>query len=68
MTNKEFNKQVESDIDKLIQLAMEKYRKMTHLDDDEEEEEKEDLDEMTQTERDYEDDLKDRYWDMKGIK
>jgi hypothetical protein len=68
MTNREFNKQVESDIDKLIQLAMEKYRKMTHLDDDEEEEEKEDLDEMTQTERDYEEDLKDRYWDMKGLK
>ena len=68
MTNREFNKQVESDIDKLIQLAMEKYRKMTHLDDDEDEGEKEDLDEMTQTERDYEDDLKDRYWDMKGLK
>jgi hypothetical protein len=63
MTNKEFNKQVELDISKLVKLAMKRYNEMTHLD-----EEEEDLDEMTQTERDYQDDLDSRYWDMKGTK
>ena len=61
MTNKEFNKAVELDISKLVKLAMKRYNEMTHLD-----EEDEDLEEMTQTEIDYQDDLDSRYWDMKG--
>ena len=63
MTNKEFNKAVELDISKLVKLAMKRYNEMTHLD-----EEDEDLEEMTQTETDYQDDLDSRYWDMKGLK
>ncbi len=64
MTNKEFNKAVELDIERLIKLAMKRYNEMTHLDDEDEE----DLDEPTQTEIDYQDDLDHRYWEARSWK
>lgn len=61
MTKKEFNKAVELDISKLVKLAMKRYNEMTHLDE-------EDLDEPTQTEVDYQDDLDHRYWEARSWK
>lgn len=62
MTKKEFNKAVELDIEKLVKLAMKRYNEMTHLD------EEEGVDEPTQTEIDYQDDLDHRYWEAKSWK
>ena len=62
MTNEEFNKQVELDISRLVKLAMKRYNEMTYLD------EEEDLDEPTQTEIDYQDDLDHRYWEARSWK
>jgi multidrug resistance efflux pump len=70
MTDKEFKFDIEEAISKMIAKATRDYNKLTELD-DEHEWETEDLQEDThhksQAQQDYEDDLKDRYHDMKGL-
>lgn len=68
MTNKEFKFDIEEVIKKMINKAVKDYSELTDLDEHEWDSEdlQEDESRKCQAQQDYEDDLKDRYRDIRG--